>query len=137
MIFSMQSTLRTFFIFLICFIFISFAYAEETAEPAKISYVELKPSIVSNLTGGPKYIRCDIQLMTEHAAEVPDIKLHMPAIRHAILMLIAGEDGNLLKSHKGKEALRKKALKAVQETLKGLAGNEMVKDLYFTAYYVR
>lgn len=105
--------------------------------PADPAYLALKPSIVSNLTGGPKYIRCDVQLMTKQTEALPKIELHSPALRHAILMLIAGEDGKQLKSREGKEKLRQKALAAVQEQLKTLAGEPFVEDLYFTNYYVK
>ena len=77
--------------------------AEEAADSADIAYYALKPSFVSNLTGGPKYIRCDIQLMTENAADIPKIELHTPALRHGILMLIGGKDGAQLKTRDGKE----------------------------------
>lgn len=114
---------------------VSLAAAETpAADPA---YFALKPSIVSNLTGGPKYIRCDIQLMTTQPGTLPTIELHSPALRHAILMLIAGEDGNQLKTREGKETLRTRALGAVQEQLQALAGEPMVSDLYFTNYYVK
>lgn len=108
---------------------------EET--PVEIGYFALKPSIVSNLTGGPRYIRCDIQFMTEQAAEIAQIELHAPALRHAILMLIAGQDGKKLQTRDGKEALRKAALEAAQTQLEELTGNALVSDLYFTAYYVK
>ena len=112
--------------------------ADDEEDPAvEIGYYALKPSIVSNLTGGPKYIRCDVQLMTEHASEIPKIELHSPALRHHILMLIAGQDGNQLLSRDGKENLRKAALDAVQSELKQMTGKTIVKDLYFTAYYVK
>lgn len=133
----MQSALRKLYMLLIGFLLMASAIAEDEAAPAHINYVEMKPSIVSNLTGGPKYIRCDIQLMTEQDDAVPEIQLHMPAIRHAILMLIAGEDGKVLKTPEGKKDLRKKALKSIQATLKELTGEPRVKDLYFTAYYVQ
>lgn len=107
-------------------------------EPEKeIGYYALKPSIVSNLTGGPKYIRCDVQLMTEHASEIPKIELHSPAIRHDILMLIAGQDGKQLLTREGKESLRKAALESIQDQFKELTGKTIVSDLYFTAYYVK
>lgn len=106
-------------------------------EAVKISYVEMKPSIVTNLTGGPKYIRCNIQLMTKYASNVDIIKLHMPALRHTILMLIAGADGKQLLTSEGKEALRKQALEAVRKKLEDLTDQPRVKDLYFTAYYVK
>ena len=110
---------------------------EEEKPPIDIGYYALKPSIVSNLSGGPKYIRCDIQLMTEQAAELPKVELHSPALRHAILMLIAGQDGKQLQTREGKEGLRKEALQATQTQLEELTGNPIVKDLYFTAYYVK
>lgn len=133
----MQNTLRQLCILLISFLFMTLAVASEEGEAVEISYIELKPSIVSNLTGGPKYIRCDIQLMTEYASAVPDIELHMPAIRHTILMLIANQDGNHLKSREGKKELRTKALEAIQQAMEEITGRTLVKDLFFTAYYVK
>ena len=111
--------------------------AEEAADAADIGYYALKPSFVSNLTGGPKYIRCDIQLMTEDSADIPKIELHTPALRHGILMLIGGKDGAQLKTRDGKEELRQAALESVRTQLQELAGKSIVKDLYFTAYYVK
>jgi len=136
----MRSILRKLSIILISFLFVGTIFAADEdadAEEKEISYVELKPSIISNLTGGPEYIRADIQLMTEYASALEDIKLHMPAIRHSVLMLIAGEDGNKLKSREGKEGLRADSLAAVQKTLTELTGKPLVKDLFFSAYYVK
>jgi len=111
--------------------------AEEAPDAADIGYYALKPSFVSNLTGGPKYIRCDIQLMTEDSADIPKIELHTPALRHGILMLIGGKDGAQLKTREGKEELRQAALESVRTQLQELTGTSIVKDLYFTAYYVK
>jgi flagellar FliL protein len=111
--------------------------ADEAPVEIDIGYYELKPSIVSNLTGGPKYIRCDVQLMTEQAEDIYLIELHAPALRHTLLMLIAGSDGNVLKTSSGKEGFRKAALRGIQRQLQELAGKPIVKDLYFTAYYVK
>jgi len=112
------------------------AVAEDEA-PMDIGYYALKPSLVSNLTGGPKYIRCDVQLMTRRASELPRLQLHTPAVRHTLLMLLAGQNGENLKTQGGKEALRGAALKAVQDQLEALTGDAIVDDLYFTAYYVK
>lgn len=119
----------------LCMAVATLAAEEESA--VETGYYALKPSFVSNLTGGPKYIRCDIQLMTEQAAEIPVIQLHTPALRHDILMLIGGQDGNRLKTRDGKEELRQAALESVRTRLQELAGESIVKDLYFTAYYVK
>jgi len=113
------------------------AHAKDEKAELDIGYYALKPSIVSNLSGGPKYIRCDIQLMTEQASSLPTITLHSPAVRHSILMLIAGVDGKQLKTREGKERLRLAALESVQQQLEELTGETLVADLYFTAYYVK
>jgi flagellar FliL protein len=105
--------------------------------PGDVAYFALKPSLVSNLTGGPKYIRCDVQLMTRQASALPQLALHIPAVRHTLLMLLAGQDGKALKTAAGKEALRGAALQAVQEQLEALTGEAIVDDLFFTAYYVK
>lgn len=106
-------------------------------DPVEASYFALKPSFVTNLSGGPRYIRADIQLMTRQAAMLPQIELHAAALRHAILILIAGEDGGRLQDRSGKEQLRTKALAAVQAQLTELTGEALVDDLYFTNYYVK
>ncbi len=112
---------------------------EETEAEAEvdIGYYALQPSFVSNLTGGPKYIRADIQLMTKTATAIPQIELHQAAIRHHILLLLAGKDGKTLKTREGKEGLRKAALGEVRAQLESLTGDPIVDDLYFTAYYVK
>ena len=114
-----------------------YAAADEEEAEVDIGYYALEPSFVSNLTGGPKYIRCDIQLMTKTASEIPQIELHEPAIRHHILMLLAGKNGKTLKTPNGKENLRKAALGKVRSQLETLTGSPIVDDLYFTAFYVK
>lgn len=135
----MRRALRT-LLFVTCALLINSAALgaeEEEGAAAGAAYHALEPSIIANLTGGPRYIRCDIQLKTDDAMNLPDIELHNAAIRHAILLLAAGQDGKQLQTREGKEALRKNALAAVQTTLKELTGKPMITDLYFTAYYVQ
>ena len=115
----------------------STALAADDEGTTSAAYHDLKPSLVSNLTGGPKYIRCDIQLMTMNADNLPQIELHQAALRHELLMLISGQDGPSLKTPDGKESLRKAALTAIQDRLKDLTGDELIDDLYFTSYYVK
>jgi flagellar FliL protein len=115
------------------------AVAEDEADepPLPPNYIELKPSIVANLNGGPKYIRCDVQLMTTDAERVDEITLHAAALRHEILLLLPDIDGESLTSHKGKEALRSRLLAALQGVLERTTGDPLVEDLYFTSFYVQ
>jgi flagellar FliL protein len=113
------------------------AQSGEDAGSGDVAYFELKPSLVANLNGGPKYIRCDIQIMTQQADRVADIKLHAAALRHEIFLLFADQDGKTLMTAQGKEGLRKQILVALQGALKDKTGDALIDDLYFTGFYVQ
>ncbi|MEW8507066.1 MAG: flagellar basal body-associated FliL family protein [Candidatus Thiodiazotropha sp.] len=111
---------------------------EEAEEaPPTISYYQLKPSLVANLAGGGKYIRCDVQLMTNDDLFLEELNIHGPAIRHAMLLLLSEQDGMDIKSPNGKEALRKKALATIGELMQELSGRNEVKALFFTTFLVQ
>lgn len=109
----------------------------ENEEPTEITYFDLKPSIVSNLTGGPKYIRCNIQLMFQYPALQPLIELHLPALRHEVLMLLPEQDGRALMQPDGKESLRKTIREALRKVMQDKTEQPVIDEVYFTAYYVR
>jgi flagellar FliL protein len=109
----------------------------EEGPPAQPSYHELSPSLVANLARGGNYVRCDIQLMTLDPDRLPEVQLHAPAVRHALLMLLAEQDGSNLDTPAGKEALRQEALALTRRTLQELTGEEGVEELFFTAFFVQ
>jgi len=114
------------------------AAEEEPAAPlAEPNYLELKPSIVANLNGGPQYIRCDVQLMTPEKEHLDEITLHAPALRHEILLRLPEVDGRKLATHAGKEAFRRELLAALQDVLERETGSPLVEELYFTSFYVQ
>lgn len=110
---------------------------EEQQEAVTISYHQIKPSLVANLASGGKYIRCDIQLMTKDDAFLEDLKLHDPAIRHTLLLLLSEQDGKTIKTPEGKEALRKKALSQVNSLMKEQTGKNALQALFFTTFFVQ
>ena len=111
--------------------------AEEAAPPPAIHYYQMKPSLVANLYSGGRYIRCDIQLMTHDEAFMEDLRLHDAAIRHILLLLLADQDGNKIKTPDGKEALRKQALSQINKFLKEQTGKAAVDSLFFTTFFVQ
>jgi len=111
--------------------------ATEKTEKAQVEYLKLAPSLVTNVQGGAKYVRCDVQLMTRDPESLEQLKLHTPAIRHELLLLLSDQQGKQLKQPKGKEKLRKQALAAVQKVMQGLTGKPMADDLFFTSFFVQ
>ncbi|MES9971620.1 MAG: flagellar basal body-associated FliL family protein [Candidatus Thiodiazotropha sp.] len=118
-------------------------FAEEDEEEAKaeeapvISYYQVKPSLTANLASGGKYIRCDVQLMTNDELFLEELNLHGPAIRHSLLLLLSEQDGKSIKTPSGKEALRKQALSAIGKLMQELSGKNELKALFFTTFLVQ
>lgn len=108
----------------------------EEEAPKVALYHELSPSLVMNVQGRARYMRCDVQLMTYDEAKLANIALHAPALRHELLLLFSDQQGQDIKDNKGKETLRKISLKAVQDVMKKMTGDESIVDFYFTAYFV-
>ncbi len=113
----------------------SSVFAEEgSTQPV---YHELSPSLITNLPSGAKYIRCDVQLMTLDPERLPDIQLHAPAIRHALLMLLSDQDGAKLQTAEGKTALLEQSLERAREVMQDQTGKGSIDDVFFTAYFVQ
>ena len=110
---------------------------EEPVEHAPPAFYQLTPSIVSNVTGGPRFLRCDVQILAVDKDAITDLETHAPALRHEFLMLLTGYDGKLLKTNEGKEKLRTDAVAAFQKIMKEMTGKELVKDVFFSSFYVR
>jgi len=109
----------------------------EDQEKVQVEYLKLSPSLVVNVQQGARYVRCDVQLMTRKPEALERMKLHAPAIRHELLLLLSDQKGSELKQPKGKETLRKQALKAVRKVLQELTGEPLVDDLFFTSFFVQ
>jgi flagellar protein FliL len=103
----------------------------------KPPYFELQPSVIANLSKGGKHVRMDIQLLLKKDEYLAQIKPHAPALVNEMLLLVSDEDGAVLNTPKGKEAFRQAALKACNKLMEELMGTEPVKDLFFTAFFVR
>ena len=115
------------------------ALAEEDAAAPTAQYVELKPSFVGTLGGGPKiqYLKADVALRTNDAAAVERIHYHDALIRNALVFLFSEQLPENLGTLEGKEALRASALAVVQSVLGEEEGAPLVYDLLFTNLIVQ
>lgn len=105
----------------------------------KIEYIHLKPGFIANYGGAGRlrYVKVDISLRCIGPSGTSLIRHHMPAIRHAIVMLISGESEESMFTSVGKEELRLEALKQVREVLMKEEGKQNVEDLLFNSFIVQ
>jgi flagellar FliL protein len=110
-----------------------------TPAPGEPGYVALAPPLVSNLqtAGRPRFVRCEVQLLAERPEASAKLSLHAPAIRHSLLLLLAEQDYEVIRTPDAKETLRKNALESVRAVMRDKTGKPWVDDLYFTSFYVQ
>lgn len=113
------------------------ASAEEPKGPPQ--YVAIEPSLIASVADGHvmRFLQVDVQLMTRDPESVAAIQTHEPVIRNNLLMLFSAQELESLKTMEGKESLRDRALKEVQQVLAAQAGEPSVDDLYFTGFVIQ
>lgn len=95
---------------------------EEKEEPvlAPAIYFDMAPNftINFNVNGRQRYLQAAITLLYRDPALEELLKLHMPAIRNGLVMLLSGKEFEELQTNEGKEKLRAEALDIINNQLK-------------------
>ncbi len=113
---------------------------EEEAEAPEVQYVELNPALIMNLaTKGKRsrYLQISVVIRVLGEDKAARIKYHQAPIRHTLIMLVSGRTKEEIASIKGREKLRKEALKTVQKILEKYEKNLEIQDILFTNYVVQ
>ena len=124
--------------------------AQEKAEEGGpgFEYIEMTPAFVVNFgtTGRIGYLKTDVSLrVSAQAADA--VELHMPALRHELIMLLSSQSAEALAAPEQREALRLAALEAVRKVIAAAAGSPPavgdagaqtgVQDLLFTSFILQ
>lgn len=117
--------------------------AEESAEKllnaADPVYQGLDPDFVVAFQN-PKtvrFVKLSIEVMARDDDVVESVRLHMPAIRDRVIILLSSKDEDSLLGTGGKEQLRKEVLAAVQDVLKENTGEPGIEAVYFTNFVMQ
>ncbi|MGB5180257.1 MAG: flagellar basal body-associated FliL family protein [Gammaproteobacteria bacterium] len=110
------------------------AAAEKLSKAADPIYQGLDPDFVVAFQD-PKtvrFLKLSIEVMARDDDVIEAVKLHMPAIRDSIIILLSSKSETSLLDTDGKEQLRKEVLAAVQAVLTENTGSPGVEAVYFT-----
>jgi flagellar FliL protein len=108
---------------------------EETAP--SIEYLALQPKLIVNLAGRHRYLRADVQLMIQGKQRLEEIQKYLPAIRHALIMLLSNLSPEQAADVEAREKLRQEALQEVRKVLDQYAQSQGLKNLFFTEFLVQ
>jgi flagellar FliL protein len=113
--------------------------AEDEPTSATSAYVSLGDPMVLNLSGTSRLtflqISADVLVSDSDAEET--IKLHVPAIRHSLIMLLSEQKASDIKSPDKREEIRRQATAQVQSLMVGLSGSNDVSDILFSSILVQ
>lgn len=106
-------------------------------------YIEMQPAFVVNFgtSGRIGYLKTEVSLRVA-AEAVAAVELHMPALRHELIMLLSGQSAEALAAPEQREALRLAALEAVRRVIAAATGDAApaqsgVTDLLFTSFILQ
>jgi flagellar FliL protein len=113
--------------------------AEDEPTPTSSAYVSLGDPMVLNLSGTSRLtflqISADVLVSDSDAEET--IKLHVPAIRHSLIMLLSEQKASDIKSPDKREEIRRQATVQVQSLMVDLSGSNDVSDILFSSILVQ
>jgi flagellar FliL protein len=116
------------------------AAAEDAKEEkAKALYLPVHPKVIVNLqksTGSTNFLMLTATVRLDDEEAIAAAKLHMPALRHQMIMLLSEKQLADMTQTKGTEKTRKEVLSALQGFMKTETNKTSIKDIYFTEVVV-
>jgi flagellar FliL protein len=107
-------------------------------EQFKPTYYPLKDNFTSNLRDTDTFIQVGLGVSTYYDDRVlKNLETHEMAMRSAVLMTLADQDGLSLATPKGKEELKARLKTAINDVLKTKEGFGGIDDVYFTSFVMQ
>jgi flagellar basal body-associated protein FliL len=89
-----------------------------------VNYIEITPPLIVNY-GGPgkvRYIKAELSLRTENAADATEVIHHLPLIRDRLVSILSAQTEEVISTAEGKEYLRIYALAEINKALLKVEG---------------
>jgi flagellar protein FliL len=116
--------------------------AADTAEQAAATpgYVSMGEPLVLNLATDstrPTYVQLKADIMVKDENNIDLVTLHMPALRHQLILMISEQNAAKMKAPLEREKLRKKIVTKIRSVYKKLTGSDDIEDVLFSNFLVQ
>lgn len=134
----LQIILSALFLFALGMSFSQVTAQTEELTPPQL-YLELDPSFVVNIEDGEtvRFLQVNTTLQFSDQLAQPLIEKHLPAIRHAMVMILSGLPAKEIKTSKGKQDVQTVALQEVQKIMSETTGQPVIEAVYFTGFVIQ
>lgn len=115
------------------------AEEDEVVIKSPAIYFPLKPPIIVNFQarGRQRFLQAELTLMAREEDVIQAIELHMPTLRHNLVILFGGQVYEELQTDEGKELLRQSALLKLQEVMEKEIGKKGIEQILFTNFVMQ
>jgi flagellar FliL protein len=109
------------------------------ADPGATTYVSLDPPFTVSFPDSEvaQYLQFNLDVAVQEKGAEEAIKIHGPAIRNGLVMLLSGQHAQDLQSREGKERLRIQIRDEIRDTLSRLTGKPSVVEVFFTSFLMQ
>lgn len=117
-----------------------YAEEKEAEAPKKAIYYAIDPPFVVNLEEGRRthFMQVKVQLMSREEAVIRAVEENQPPVRDALIMLLAHQSGETMRSVQGREQIRQQALADLQKVMTEVAGiKKGLEAVYFTDFVIQ
>lgn len=113
--------------------------ADDEVASKSSAYVSLGEPMVLNLSGGKRltFLQISADVLVSDADAESTIKIHVPAIRHSLIMLLSEQKAADIKSPTRREEIRQQATARVKGLMAELADSQDVSDVLFSSILVQ
>ncbi len=115
------------------------AEEEEQAATGKSAYISLGEPMVLNLSGKRKltFLQISADVLVRDSDTEEAVKIHVPAIRHSLIMLLSEQKAADIKSPTRREEIRQVATANVKRLVTDLSGEGEVAEVLFSNILVQ
>jgi len=107
--------------------------------PTLATYVSLDPAFTLSFqdSEAAQFLQFSVDVAVQEKGAEEAIKVHGPAIRNGLVMLLSGQRAEDLQSRDGKERLRTQIRDEIRDTLSRLTGKPGVVEVFFTSFLMQ
>lgn len=112
---------------------------EEEGEEVQSTYIHIKPAFVTNVVGRNgrlHFIKADIALRVRGTETAEAISHHDPLLKNRLIMLLSGQELEMVATQEGRNDLRVSALEEISLALEEEEAANDVVDVLFTNFLI-
>lgn len=112
---------------------------EGAPEHEALTYFPFEPPFLTNfvINGRPRYLQLSLTLASRDKPTIEAVEKHMPLVRNRIVMLLSGEQFDLLRMRAGREALQGKLQDAIKQVLEKEHVEAKIDKVLFTNFVMQ